>query len=717
MPRAWPRVSIVVATYKGERLLPSCLASVQGLDYPKGRLETIVVDNGSSDGTMRLLKSRYPWVQALRNDENNYCRANNMGMRASTGSYVAFLNDDATVGRAWLRGLVSLAESDPRVGGAAGKNLFPDGRINGVGHEMLPDFRVRDRGFGERDAGQYDGVCEAQSISLCAALFRRASLIDAGPLDEDFVLYYEDVDLCRRLRRKGWRLMLHPGCVARHRWKATSGRLGVDLFFGSRGRLLFLAKHFPEELPRRVLDPDFFKRHDFRRKREAYLLAVLPGVLRKLSLSAPRPRARRVGASVLSRLEGALAPESLELLRRRWEAMLGDRRVRVGIYDHALHFAGGGQKYVLSMAKVLERRFDVEYLCNYPVTARQLSRWHGLRVRFPIRVVRLPFYADRGLPAVNPSLAKDPKENPFTPVSLESARYDIFVNANMLTRVRPLSPLSVLVCHFPDHAREEAWHAREYGVVVNNSRFCTRWLRRLWGMHPDLTLTPPIAMRPLRAGKKDIILSVARFEVSGSKKQREMVAAFARLCRRHPEAARRWRLVLCGGSVPGENCLRETAAQHVLEGPGLPIEIRTNVSTSSLRRLYASAKVFWHICGLGQRDPKLIEHFGMTTVEAMRSSCVPVVFDGGGQREIVEHGESGFLIRSLKGLREATWALMRRPRLLRRMARAARLRSGAFPASAFKKGVIDLFRRLEAEYKDPARPSVARIAAGRLKNL
>ena len=712
--RAWPAVSIVIPTHDGKGLLAACLDSVRRLDYPRHRLETIVVDNISSDGTAPWLRRRYPWVRVLRNAENSYCGANNMGIRRAKGAYVAFLNNDAVVDKAWLKGLVARAETDERIAGVTGKVLFPDGRINGAGHQHLKPFYVRDRGFGERDRGQYDSVSELDSISLCAALFRRASLIDAGLLDEDFVMYYEDVELCHRLRRKGWKLLYEPGSVVRHRWNATSGRLGIDYFFNNRNRLLFVAKHFPERLPRHVLDSRFYKHGRYRHKCIEYLYAVVPEALAKLRKSVSGGRARRIGGRVLRGLAAVYDPETLRRLRLRWEVMLGDRRIRVGVYDHALHFVGGGQKYVLTMAKILSERMDIEYLSNYPVSARRLSRWHGMDVDFPIRVIRLPAYAGQDRRAIDPGLVRRASDNPFDAVSARSSRYDFFINANMLSRVRPRASTSVFICHFPDQDKDEAWYADRYDVVVNNSEYCAHWMRAKWGMSPDLTVFPPIDMNGARAAKENIILSVSRFEESGSKKQREMVLAFARLCGRHPEVARRWRLVLCGGHLPGEDYLRKVAATHLLCGARLPVEIRANVGAGELRRLYGSAKIFWHLCGLGETEPQRIEHFGMTTVEAMQNSCVPVAFNGGGQREIVESGRSGYLVDTSAALERATLRLIRHPRLLRRLAGAARRRSRAFSVGVFRKAVVELFRRLETEYRAPPRPTVEQVAHGRL---
>ncbi len=426
-----------------------------------------------------------------------------------------------------------------------------------------------------------------------------------------------------------------------------------------------------------------------------------PKFLAELVRSHPVPVARKLGGRYLRTLGGVLDPEALRLLRMRWQVMLGDRNIRVGIYDHALHFVGGGQKYVLTMADALRARFQIEYIAHRRVSAEDLSRWHGLPADFPVKVIPLPAF--KGKAALDQlELVVDPARNPFDAVSRRSARYDFFINANMLARVRPRAGKSVFVCHFPDQKKNKAWYADRYDVVINNSAYTARWMRILWGMRNPLAIHPPVDMNGGRRTKQNIILSVARFEATGSKKQWEMVEAFARLCRDRPDIQNRWRLVLCGGSVPGEKYIKRVAARHLQAGAELPIDIKTNIGAAELRELYAVSKIFWHLCGLGETEPERFEHFGMATVEAMRNYCVPVVFNGGGQREIVEHGRSGFLVGSTAGLRKSTLGLIEDPARLRRTASAARRRSEVFSADAFRGKVAELFDRLEADYRRPA---------------
>ena len=134
-----PKVSIIIPHYKGKRLIKECLASLQQLNYPKEHLEIKVVDNCSSDGSLRGLRKEFPRVSILKNNENNYCKANNIGFAHSEGHYVGFLNNDTVADKNWLMGLVKVMEEDKKIGCAGGKILLPDGRIQSAGHVEFPD--------------------------------------------------------------------------------------------------------------------------------------------------------------------------------------------------------------------------------------------------------------------------------------------------------------------------------------------------------------------------------------------------------------------------------------------------------------------------------------------------------------------------------------------------------------------------------------------------
>jgi glycosyltransferase involved in cell wall biosynthesis len=174
-----------------------------------------------------------------------------------------------------------------------------------------------------------------------------------------------------------------------------------------------------------------------------------------------------------------------------------------------------------------------------------------------------------------------------------------------------------------------------------------------------------------------------------------MIRVLQALVRRHPRASRGWRLILAGGSH-GDNPYLHQVQQFLTDNPGLPVELRVNISAAELQELYRRASLFWHFCGLGQSDPALVEHFGMTVAEAMQSGCIPLVFDGGGMREIVRSAENGYLFSSLVELVGFTARLFDRPALRANLAEAAWNAGRAFAKEIFAGRVRALVRELLA---------------------
>jgi O-antigen biosynthesis protein len=384
-----------------------------------------------------------------------------------------------------------------------------------------------------------------------------------------------------------------------------------------------------------------------------------------------------------------------DTLRKRREVARGHRKMSIAVYDHALQVIGGGQKYMATMAAALQDRFDITYLVNKDVHLAQVGKWYGLDLsRCKLRVVPIPFFDKREW--IDSSRIDAGTDNPFDAVARAGADYDVFVNANMLEKVRPLAPLSLFVCHFPDVLARAHFAVHEYTLLVTSSRYASSWVRKRWGLSPAMLLYPPVDLQGPEVPKERIILSVARFEPSGSKKQLELIEAFGALRKGFPEDFDRWRLVLVGGSLERNPYLRRVRSAAAQDPDG--IEVRVDVPFEELRTWYARASLFWHACGLGETDPQLVEHFGMTTVEAMQNGCAPVVIDGGGQREIVEHGASGFRFRALDELCLHTLRLVRYEVLRASIQERARARAKRFGRVAFEDRALALFDLVRREY-------------------
>ena len=146
-----PVVSIVIVNYNGRRFLDTCFNSLLAVDYPQKQVEIIMVDNGSKDGSIQYMKDTFSSVKVVVNNQNNYARANNLGIKNSSGKYVVFINNDITVERNWLIELVRCAEADPTIGVVGSKILFKNGLVQSLGLTHHVNFYWGDIGFHSRD--------------------------------------------------------------------------------------------------------------------------------------------------------------------------------------------------------------------------------------------------------------------------------------------------------------------------------------------------------------------------------------------------------------------------------------------------------------------------------------------------------------------------------------------------------------------------------------
>lgn len=224
----------------------SCLRSLQR--QADVSFETIVVDNGSTDGSAEMAEKEFG-VQVIRNRENRgFCAANNQGIAVAQGEFIALLNNDAEAESGWLAALHRACNSRPDVGMAASKILvWEDPRcIDKAGHLIFPDGQNRGRGSGAPDKGQFDREEEVLWPDGCAAMYRKSMLREIGGFDEDFFAYGDDAELGLRARIAGWHCIYTPRAVVRHHRGATMGKGSARrLALIERNRVLLAVKLFP----------------------------------------------------------------------------------------------------------------------------------------------------------------------------------------------------------------------------------------------------------------------------------------------------------------------------------------------------------------------------------------------------------------------------------------------------------------------------------------
>lgn len=284
------KVSVIVANWNRRDLLRACLKSLEtqtGTEF-----EIIVVDNASEDGSAEMVEREIRGARLIRNVENRgFCAANNQGIAASQGEFIALLNNDAEACPGWLKALLDALEARPDCGMAASKIVVWEdpGRIDKAGHLIYPDGQNRGRGSGEPDRGQYDGLEETLWPDGCAAMYRRRMLAEIGGFDEDLFAYADDAELGLRARIAGWRCVYAPAAVVRHHRGATLGlKSARRLELIERNRVLLAAKLFPWSLL--WLNPAYYLARiasgAWSAARGRGETALYPGAMGKLTIAA-----------------------------------------------------------------------------------------------------------------------------------------------------------------------------------------------------------------------------------------------------------------------------------------------------------------------------------------------------------------------------------------------------------------------------------------------
>jgi GT2 family glycosyltransferase len=249
---------VVVVNWNRRELLRHALFSLRS--QTNSDFEIVLVDNGSRDGSVEMVRSDFSEVRFLENGENRgFCAANNQGIAAARGRFIALLNNDAEAEPQWLEELCRAFDYGSDVGMAASKILVHENpkRIDKVGHLIYADGQNRGRGAGTLDCGQFDRVEEVLWPDGCAAMYRKRMLEEIGGFDEDFFAYGDDAELGLRARIAGWRCIYVPQAVVRHHRGATLGIQSVRrLELIERNRVLLALKLFPWSLL--WLNPAFY---------------------------------------------------------------------------------------------------------------------------------------------------------------------------------------------------------------------------------------------------------------------------------------------------------------------------------------------------------------------------------------------------------------------------------------------------------------------------
>ncbi len=243
-------VRVIIPNYNGSRYLRSCLESLRSQTYRD--FQVVVVDDGSQDGSVGLIKMEFPEVKVIGLKKNSgFSAAVNAGIRETGGKLVALLNNDVEADPGWLEALVSAADQHPWADFFACKMLNFSKReiLDGAGDAYLRFGGAHRIGYGELDQGQYDEPREVLGACAGAALYRRTLFDSVGLFDEDFFAFLEDVDLSLRAQWAGSRCLYVPSARVYHVGGGTAApRSPLSERLAAQNRWNVAVKNLPARL-------------------------------------------------------------------------------------------------------------------------------------------------------------------------------------------------------------------------------------------------------------------------------------------------------------------------------------------------------------------------------------------------------------------------------------------------------------------------------------
>lgn len=485
--------------------------------------------------------------------------------------------------------------------------------VNNAGSIAGSDGMPRDRGFAEYDQGQYDKKCYLPYFCGCAALIRRAAIIDREIFVPEFFAYYEDSELSRWITSSGFKILYAPRSIVFHRHSATSSEGSPTWrYLVERSQSVFTFTGVVEVLMKALMEV-----------RERYKDSVNPELM------------------------GILADYDQQLIQRlNAGEQLVKRRRAIGIYNSFWNTRGGGESHALSIASDLQQLGPIELISESDFDIDFLSAYFAIDLGRCRKLV---------LPNMH---------------SKWTERFFVFINSTFCSVLPSRATHSWYLVSFP-HRHASQKMLKSYFFLFN-SQYTEKWAKRFWGRGIRGHVIYPVRMLRVfhekkrvlsKHEKKKVILSVGRFNPFGhSKNQLEIAKAYRSLVTEMPDA-NQWKLVLAGSLDYDQS--DHVGYFHSVKRclKGLSAEVLPNMEREDLDQLFSDAIIYVHGTGIGchrEREPEKFEHFGITPVEAMQFGCIPVVFDTGGPADLVRCLDIGYCFSSEESLEATLKNLMHR---------------------------------------------------------
>ena len=311
---------------------------------------------------------------------------------------------------------------------------------------------------------------------------------------------------------------------------------------------------------------------------------------------------------------------------------------RIGLYNSYWNTAGGGEHHALMFAIYMSKYGIVELIAERDFDIEKLAFQFNL------------------------NLENCRKKITKVLTSQDTIGYDVFINSCFCSTLVSQAKKSYYILSFPHQLNPRDQHVKQFlksYKFLANSAFTQKWTKRYWNKSSEVVY-PSIAYHVnSNISKKRMILNVGRFFTGGhNKKQLELAQNFAQLKieNKIPEA---WELVLAGKIQEG---CEDYAEKIQSEFEQYGVKISADLAHADLMTLYSNALIYWHATGLDEnqkKSPDKLEHFGITTCEALAHSCIPIVHNCGGQPEIITHGSNGYVFNNEIELRKHTINLIK----------------------------------------------------------
>lgn len=472
--------------------------------------------------------------------------------------------------------------------------------INNAGSISIADM-PGDRGIGEYDIGQYDSKCYVDFFCGVSVLLRRSLLIDRTIFVPEFFAYYEDSELSRYIREKGYKILYAPRSIVYHKHSTTS----------SEGSPLW-------QLLVRRSQKIYNYQNDFNK------------LYREITLLEEHYKNQ-----IPQELYTILKEFSSKLLEKlKDNNSIVEKLKPIGIYNSYWNTKGGGESHALSFATILQKYETVYLISEEDFSIDELSEYYKIDLTNCRKIVQNNINAD------------------FT------KQFHIFINSTFQSNLESNARKSYYIVYFPQKNINSILLDKYEFLYMND--YTRNWGTKYWGTSYKSNIIYPLAMLEQikefdkNIKKEKIIISVGRFFVGGHSKRQDLIAkAFKNLFNSTPDLLNDWKLVLIGSLDFTQKINVDYVNEINEELVNVNYEIITNANKEVLVNYYKKSFIYIHASGYGINEdlhPENIEHFGITPIEAMQYGCYPIVYEIGGPKETLEKANIGLYFKTEKEL-------------------------------------------------------------------